>query len=154
MIVVIVVVVLMWTVPFLVETLSLENIRLYLHNIHVDPCYTKPTFLGQVAGEIVTACSKVDALEERFYTVQYQTRDANATANQYRDCDAAQQAQYDALDVFANLENAALALNHSFNATVCGQDTMRALSRKFAVAPGKIYPFVRSLYRVLLKESL
>ena len=135
-VVVIVVVLAMWIVPFLFKTLSFENIRLYLHNIYVDPCYTKPTFLGQIANEIVSACAEVDNLEQRYYSLQYQTRDINTTANQYRECDAAQLVQYNALDVFSTLDAAAEAMSPAFNATTCGQDTMRALVRKYVVAPG------------------
>ena len=135
--VVIVVVVAMWTIPYIFELLSIENIRLFLHSTNTDSCYVQPSFLGTVATGILSTCSTMDRLQEQYYTVQYQLREMNVTANQYKDCSS--DILYGSLsNIFEQLDAATRAVDEPFTGRICDQVVMGELRRKFSVAPGEV----------------
>ena len=138
-------------VPYLVTTLSFENLYLYLHNVNADPCYMLPNFLTQVGKQIIDACDEVDTLEKQYFAVQWETRDLNLTANKYRDCEIGTKPGYATLPIFDNLDSAAEVLNGSYPASTCNQKTMIELAAKFSRAPGWLS---RQLLHPLISCSL
>ena len=124
-----------WTLPYIFVTLSIANIQLFLHNHYTDSCYAQPSFLASVASKIVSTCSEMDNLQERFYTVQYQLRENNVTANEYKDCSG--DAAYASLQIYGKLDLATQRANQTFVGLICDQKIMSELRKKYSLAPGE-----------------
>lgn len=136
MTVVLILVTLFWTVPYLIRALDLPNLRLYLHNINADVCYTQAGFLSQVGSQIIDACSEMDQLQKDYNTVQYQIKEYNITVNNYKLCG---NGTYDPLtDFFSDFDEFTDFVLPPFNGTICDGNYLGESRKKFSAAPGKV----------------